>query len=142
MSRYKKDHQRVTRQLSELKRDSPGDTRQLDVLDAELRLLESDELRRREAKYGLDLTQAPGVGPWTSDAINPKRMWLEQWRPTPVRKVIEEARFAYYKRSIDTLTPIASVLIALASAVISLLAVTLAAIALYLQLVGMISIGH
>ena len=54
----------------------------------------------------------------------------------PVHKVIEEARFAYYKRWIDTLTPIASVLIALASAVISLLAVTLAAIALYLQLVG------
>jgi len=98
--------------------------------------LESDELRRRAAKYGLDLTQAPGVGPWTSDPIDPKRIWLEEWRQAPAHKAIEEARFAYYKKWINTLTPIASVLIALASAVISLFAVTLAAVALYLQLVG------
>src|SRR5260370_39000806 len=86
MSRYKKDRERLARQLSELKRDSPDDTRQLGVLDAELGLLESDELRRKAAKYGLDLTQAPGVGPWTSDAIDPKRVWLEEWREAPVHK--------------------------------------------------------
>jgi len=63
-------------------------------------------------------------------------MWLEEWRQAPVQKVIDDARFAYYKKWIDTLTPTASVLIALASAVISLFAVTLAGVALYLQLAG------
>ena len=66
MSRYKKDHDRLKKQLSSL----PADTSIIDRqrIENELRLLETNELRRQAKRVGLDLDKAAGVGPWTSDA--------------------------------------------------------------------------
>jgi hypothetical protein len=66
------------------------------------------------------------VDPWRTDEV---RKWLNEPELARAKRVISEARFAWWKKWVDLLSPVASI-------VISLLAFGLAALALYLQLIN------
>ena len=77
-------------------------------------------------RFGINL--AENVGPWETDEA---RMWLREKEQTKARRLINEARFDWWKKWVGLLSPALSV-------IISLLALMLAALALYLQLRGKI----
>jgi hypothetical protein len=83
-------------------------------------------LEDEAGRLGIDLHST--VGPWFESA-NKRFTWLEEREQAAARRIISEARFAWWKKWIDLLSPALSV-------VISLLAFALAAIALYLQVTG------
>jgi len=119
MSRYKKEHDRLSRRLASLPADTPVKERQ----DAErdLRLLETNELRRQARKVGLDLDKAAGVGPWTSDADDPKITWLEEFRQPAAREVIKAAQSPHRKERRDLLIKLVPIVIALLAFIVTVL---------------------
>lgn len=120
MSRYKKDHDRLKKQLSSL----PADTSIIDRqrIENELRLLETNELRRQAKRVGLDLDKAAGVGPWTSDAADPKITWLEDFRQPAAWEIIKEAQSAHRKERRDLLIKLAPIVISLFAFLVSVFA--------------------
>ena len=102
-------------------------------LQAELDLLDTNELRRQAKRVGidLDLDNLAGVGPWESHPENPQMRWLTSRRQPDTIRVIEAARSARRKKRRD-------LIIKLAPIIIALLAFLVAVLALYLQLTGKI----
>lgn len=146
MWKYEKRREALIRQIEGVRKaldsgdkdnaDHADHTETLAVLEEDLKILESDALLEKAARFNLDLTNTAGVGPWMTHAVKPGRTWLEKKSYAAASKAISEARRAWYKQWIDLLSPVASVIIAIGSTLISLLALVLAAVALYLQLIG------
>jgi len=128
MSGYKRERKALARQIANLESygQHSSDEQRLNRLKLKLMVLDSDRLRERAMRFGVNLVEA--VGPWHTDEA---RMWLREKEQTNARRVINDARFDWWKRWIGLLSPAVSVLIAL-------LALLLAALALYLQLKGKI----
>lgn len=121
---YKAERRRLLERQQALALAPSGDAK-IKEIEIKLKVLESNRLREKAKKWGIDLTEA--VGPWETDDA---RMWISQDKHyAQAEKIISEAQYAYWRKWVDLISPVASV-------VISLLAFALAALALYLQLVG------
>jgi hypothetical protein len=135
-ARYKSERKRYLRELSDLYQQlpfipdphSPSIEIEAQIKDARwyVKVLDSLLLEDEAGRFGVDLREA--VGPWF-DSHNKRFTWIEEREQTAARQIINEARFKWWKKWIDLLSPALSV-------VISLLAFALAAIALYLQIAG------
>jgi len=103
---------------------------------SELRWMQTAKLRRRAKKFGLELQPhgwlIVGEEPYWETNPHTNRTYLSDAGIEKLSHEIVDARFAYWKRWVEILAPTASV-------IISLLALGLAALALYLQLTGMLS---
>jgi len=71
MSKYKKEREEITNRLAALPVDASIDRQEV---QAELDLLDTNELRRQAKRVGidLDLDNLSGVGPWESHRDNPQ----------------------------------------------------------------------
>jgi hypothetical protein len=119
--------QQLQRDLASAKRETPVDLQKVRRAEVELKVLESDRLRAKARRWGLELVGS-AVGSWETDAEN--RYWLGQDKQYALaERLISEARFAAVKKWVDLLSPILSV-------IISVLAFALAALALYFQWTG------
>jgi hypothetical protein len=140
MSAYKKARKELEHKIDELHKESrvihlvdddeflqisSEHNQQIADLENELDAVESHHLIERAKNFGVDLKEA--VGPWYTD--HRSRSWLPDKDQVRANRVIGDARFAWWKKWVELLSPVLSV-------VISLLAVALAALALYLQLKG------
>lgn len=94
-------------------------------LENQLDAVESHHLSQRAKRFGIDLKEA--VGPWNSNGRG--REWLEDKYQIKAAQVISDARYAWWKKWVDLLSPVLSV-------IMSLLAVAIAGFALYLQVTG------
>ena len=124
MSKYKKERDDLNQRLVTL----PPETSIIDrqKLQAELDLLDTNELRRQAKRVGIDLDfdNLPGVGPWESHPDNPQIRWLPSRRQPDTIRVIEAARSARRKERRDLLIKLAPVVIALLAFIVSVLALT------------------
>lgn len=128
MSAYKSARQQLQREIASARAETPVDTQKVARIEVELKVLESDRLRERAKRLGVELVGA--VGPWETDSEN--RYWLRLDKQyVEAEKVIQDARYDYWKKWVDLFSPVVSV-------VISVLAFALAALALYFQVVGKI----
>jgi hypothetical protein len=128
MSAYKNARQQFQRDIASARAETPVDTEKVARIEVELKVLESDRLRERAKRLGIELVGA--VGPWETDSDN--RYWLRLDKQyAEAEKVIQDARYDYWKKWVDLLSPVVSV-------VIAVLAFALAALALYFQLIGKI----
>jgi hypothetical protein len=128
MSAYKRARQRLQIEVASARAEAPIDPQKLSRLEVDLKVLESNQLRDRAKRFGIELVGA--VGPWETDSDN--RYWLRLDKQyAEAEKVIQDARYDYWKKWVDLLSPVVSV-------VISVLAFALAALALYFQVAGKI----
>ena len=124
---YKEERRRLLERQQALAGAPLTCAKQIKETEIKLKVLESNRLREKAKKWGIDLVEA--VGPWETDA-NSTRSWISQDKHyAQAARIISDTRFAYWKKWVDVISPVASV-------VISLLAFVLAALALCLQLVG------
>jgi hypothetical protein len=125
----KTTRQQLQRDLASAKRETPVDPQKVRRIEVELKVLESDRLRAKARRWGLELVGS-AVGSWETDENN--RYWLGQDKQyAAAEKLISDVRYAAFKKWVDLLSPILSV-------VISILAFVLAALALYFQWTGKI----
>jgi len=126
MPSYKRQRKILVRRIEDVARLGMhnSDERRIVHLRQELLVFDSDRLRERANRFGIDLIAM--VGPWETDSLH---MWLKDKEQIKARRVIAEARFEWWKKWIGLLSPVISI-------IISLLAVAFAALALYLQLTG------
>jgi hypothetical protein len=122
MSKYKEERDDLNQRLVTLPPETSIIARQ--KLQAELDIGDTNELRRQAAKEGVDLDNAPGVGPWESHPENPKIKWLPKQRQPEAIRLIESARSARRKERRDLLIKLAPVVIALLAFIVSVLALT------------------
>jgi hypothetical protein len=124
---YKRERAHLLRQIAGATTSLPAGCQTIRDLEIDLRVLESERLREQARRWGIELRDA--IGPWETDRGN-TRWWLRLDKQyAEAEKAIDDARYAYFKKWVDLISPVASV-------VISILAFALAALALYLQLSG------
>lgn len=121
MSNYRKERDELNRRLASL----PPETSLIDrqKMQAELDLLDTNELRRQAKRVGIDLDRdnLAGVGPWESLPDNPQIRWLPSRRQPDTIRVIEAARSARRKERRDLIIRLAPIVIALLALIVSLL---------------------
>lgn len=128
-STYKKRRQQLQLEIAAAKAGTLSIPQQIRSLETQLRILECERLRESANRYGLDLIASAPVGPWVHDPENDVQYLSTAEQLALAERAIEDARYEYWKKWVDLISPVASV-------VISLLAFALAAVALYLQLSG------
>lgn len=79
-------------------------------LENRLAVLESSRLKHEAARFGIDLIRA--VGPWYSES-NRRYEWLKEPEQIAASQIIREARFAWWKKWLELLVPILSLIIAI-----------------------------
>lgn len=124
MSQYRNARRRLEREITKLEEESrvihASDddeflqisseyNHQIAELQNELDAVESRHLSQRAKRFGIDLQEA--VGPWYSDHRG--RLWLEDKYRVKASQAISDARFAWWRKWLELLVPILSLIIAI-----------------------------
>ena len=115
--------------LDEWTETNAAEIHQRDLLEEDLSVLETLELADRAQPFGINLfpidSRLGDPAIWVTSRDG--RRMLTEYGVIRANNLITEARFSYWKRWIDVVTPVAST-------IISVIALLLAALALYLQI--------